>query len=1418
MSSLSTLRAQLQPITHSPTSSVSSQNTTPTSPHFAQHAQQQSSRHPYASVSSHHLDPAMATVPSGSSAIGTPTPRHQSSINSISTMATSSSSINVVHHPRPPTPPLLHPPPGQTFTAYLRSWGQQELTSFLNLYRCGQYASAFQKNDIDGKVLVDLDMSALKEIGIAKVGERVKLLGGIKDLRKRAAASHSSTSSRFDLVSRSNSLVSATGKGGRGATTTPPLESLDHMVPPSPPDPTNRTQASRLVQPSSSSTSGSTRRLNTSRPPPLDLQQYKSSRPLPQAYQNNLPSASSFRSTPPRANPPAQSLPSQIRPSLSTQNSSSNTITLSNAATNTSSVPAPNPISRQHSLRPPPSRDPGRRSPSPIHVDSSNFATRPLPPNPGAGTSSQQSSAAEYASAFTQQHRQREAETGRQTPTWAGTEHQYGLNKGSAPASGSKISIIKNNDSSGAGVHRKSPSSSGLMGGSTTPKQSSPIKGKFPSIMGLGGSSRSAPQHPFAAASRSREELVPERQAPDTLGSSTGSLPSKRSITPTPGYVVGRTLPSSSNRMRNKTGSESILSTTTASSSGTGKGAPSLDDLRRQLVKFVNAEDGTMRTVNVMHVTSGVEVLERALKKFGKWGTGVHPNTDTESDEDGEKLEVDGWGVYAESDPDDDSKPLSEANLLGICLSHRDGSAIRDKGLTLRRTRKLQNRKNMKEYLGEAPPQPMSPTSPTPFSGPRFGDAHLLTPIRSASGASKKMNRASTVSVMSGLGVPMTGEIPPSPSTARSPSSTSIFSTKKKSVYNFFGHRPPSELISNHLAEYFPSAKKRDVEKARHSMLRMSSGPKRISMAPSESTGRLSFDSTFAPSMKRMSIRAADSNSADVKASPPRRSRPASRSVMSMMTSPPGAGTIPEESEVLDDAPPRLSVSNDDGRPRKPSIDGDSDAESLGSVGSQPPLLPPFQPSNESFADALQAYSPASKTHGRPKSIALNRRNSADSSKSRISYLSQLRRNRDRSDTASLLTVDEITAEVENRRASTITFDESDEEGDDGIVLPAPPPMAPGQAVPEDEMASDEESTEDESEESSTEEEDSEDSDTEDDEDDEEDSEEDNEHGKAFTSTGSKRIIKWIKGALIGAGSFGSVFLGMDAHSGLLMAVKQVELPTGSARNEERKQSMVSALEREIELLKELQHDNIVQYLDSSADANFLNIFLEYVPGGSVAALLSNYGAFEEALVKNFVRQILMGLNYLHEREIIHRDIKGANILVDNKGGIKISDFGISKKVESNLMTGLKANRPSLQGSVFWMAPEIVKQTSYTSKADIWSVGCLVVEMLTGTHPWADLTQMQAIFRIGSQMPVPATPSDISPEAADFLRQTFEIDHNARPTAAQLLEHPFIALPRSASMNGGGARGSMISAAEAQRKMGMAMASANQGMGGFMGK
>jgi mitogen-activated protein kinase kinase kinase len=276
--------------------------------------------------------------------------------------------------------------------------------------------------------------------------------------------------------------------------------------------------------------------------------------------------------------------------------------------------------------------------------------------------------------------------------------------------------------------------------------------------------------------------------------------------------------------------------------------------------------------------------------------------------------------------------------------------------------------------------------------------------------------------------------------------------------------------------------------------------------------------------------------------------------------------------------------------------------------------------------------------------------------------------------------------------------------------------------------------------------------------------------------------VKYMKGALIGQGSFGSVYLALHAVTGELMAVKQVEVPSasGTSAMDQKKISMVEALKREIGLLRDLKHKNIVQYLGSSSDDQHLNIFLEYVPGGSVATMLVNYGPLGESLIQNFVRQILQGLSYLHSCDIIHRDIKGANILVDNKGSVKISDFGISKRVEASSLLSApggskKGNqRVSLQGSVFWMAPEVVRQTAYTRKADIWSLGCLIVEMFTGSHPHPNCTQLQAIFKIGGSGDAsPTMPKNASEDARAFLSQTFLIDHEKRPTAEELLASPF---------------------------------------------
>ena len=279
----------------------------------------------------------------------------------------------------------------------------------------------------------------------------------------------------------------------------------------------------------------------------------------------------------------------------------------------------------------------------------------------------------------------------------------------------------------------------------------------------------------------------------------------------------------------------------------------------------------------------------------------------------------------------------------------------------------------------------------------------------------------------------------------------------------------------------------------------------------------------------------------------------------------------------------------------------------------------------------------------------------------------------------------------------------------------------------------------------------------------------------------------WLKGARIGAGSFGSVYLGMNATTGELMAVKQVSIQPIIAQEEKQKpnekkskrniseihKKMVDALQHEMVLLKELHHENIVTYYGSSQEGGNINIFLEYVPGGSVSSMLNNYGPFEESLIINFTRQILIGVAYLHRKNIIHRDIKGANILIDIKGCVKITDFGISKKLSPFNNKPRPDKRASLQGSVFWMAPEVVKQTATTSKVDIWSTGCVVIEMFTGKHPFPDFSQMQAIFKIGTNTS-PDVPSWASEVSCDFLKRTFELDFKQRPRAVDLLQHPWL--------------------------------------------
>ncbi|KAI0307892.1 kinase-like domain-containing protein [Multifurca ochricompacta] len=274
-------------------------------------------------------------------------------------------------------------------------------------------------------------------------------------------------------------------------------------------------------------------------------------------------------------------------------------------------------------------------------------------------------------------------------------------------------------------------------------------------------------------------------------------------------------------------------------------------------------------------------------------------------------------------------------------------------------------------------------------------------------------------------------------------------------------------------------------------------------------------------------------------------------------------------------------------------------------------------------------------------------------------------------------------------------------------------------------------------------------------------------------------IFKWVRGELIGKGNFGRVYLALNATTGEMIAVKQVEIPrTASDKNDSRQVTVVEALKLESETLKDLDHSNIVQYLGFEETPNFLSIFLEYVPGGSVGSCLRKYGRFDENVTKYFSEQILSGLEYLHLKGILHRDLKADNILVEKTGICKISDFGISKRTddidEQNVLT-------AMQGTVFWMAPEVVNtgKRGYNAKVDIWSVGCVVLEMWAGERPWRKEEAMAVIVKLYSSKQAPPVPSGItlSPKADDFRRKCFAINPDERPSAAELRKHPYLIRP-----------------------------------------
>ncbi|XP_020215012.1 MAP3K epsilon protein kinase 1 isoform X1 [Cajanus cajan] len=256
---------------------------------------------------------------------------------------------------------------------------------------------------------------------------------------------------------------------------------------------------------------------------------------------------------------------------------------------------------------------------------------------------------------------------------------------------------------------------------------------------------------------------------------------------------------------------------------------------------------------------------------------------------------------------------------------------------------------------------------------------------------------------------------------------------------------------------------------------------------------------------------------------------------------------------------------------------------------------------------------------------------------------------------------------------------------------------------------------------------------------------------------------KYMLGDEIGKGAYGRVYKGLDLENGDFVAIKQVSL-------ENIAQEDLNIIMQEIDLLKNLNHKNIVKYLGSSKTKSHLHIVLEYVENGSLANIIkpNKFGPFPESLVAVYIAQVLEGLVYLHEQGVIHRDIKGANILTTKEGLVKLADFGVATK-----LTEADVNTHSVVGTPYWMAPEVIEMSGVCAASDIWSVGCTVIELLTCVPPYYDLQPMPALFRI-VQDEHPPIPDSLSPDITDFLLQCFKKDARQRPDAKTLLSHPWI--------------------------------------------
>ncbi|XP_048440957.1 serine/threonine-protein kinase svkA-like isoform X2 [Pyrus x bretschneideri] len=249
----------------------------------------------------------------------------------------------------------------------------------------------------------------------------------------------------------------------------------------------------------------------------------------------------------------------------------------------------------------------------------------------------------------------------------------------------------------------------------------------------------------------------------------------------------------------------------------------------------------------------------------------------------------------------------------------------------------------------------------------------------------------------------------------------------------------------------------------------------------------------------------------------------------------------------------------------------------------------------------------------------------------------------------------------------------------------------------------------------------------------------------------------------LGKGSYGAVYKARDIKTSELVAIKVISLSQGEEGYEE--------ICGEIEMLQQCNHPNVVRYLGSYQGEEYLWIVMEYCGGGSVADLINaTEDALEEYQIAYICREALKGLAYLHSIFKVHRDIKGGNILLTEQGDVKLGDFGVAAQ-----LTRTMSKRNTFIGTPHWMAPEVIQESRYDGKVDVWALGVSAIEMAEGLPPRSSVHPMRVLFMISLEpAPMLEDKEKWSLVFHDFVAKCLTKEPRLRPTASEMLKHKFI--------------------------------------------